>query len=1141
MNMKKKKKIRKIDFVNYAQLNADIHKRIKDTKHPGRVLAEAAFFILILVIFGFKITGYLHANIFNPVTWAHGVEKGYNHASYKVSELKYFGKCPGGEQKIDIGREYLCRQPTQASVYQKIYDTDPRDPNGKETIYPFFNDWSQKKADDLVNNTYDIDRYKPVKLAGAPTWTEDPYQDRYWRFNFYSLRDMKDLLDAAYQTHDPRYSNKMVSDLNSFLDHGMNQPHSWDDFHGVAWRSMMLADSWYKLRAINALPISTSNKLLAAIEQHGQFLMSTSHYEPEYNHGTNEAAALYQLGVDFPQLPNAAQWKQVGRQRLADTLGSLVNKDGSLDEHSPYYDFYVLSKYYDLNVYSERYDKSIAPLFNQKLPAMINYATYILQPDLHVPLIGSSLDESIHNSDEYAEMADANPQFKYVLTKGLKGTPPKQNNVVFPDTGQTVMRSGWAAKNYTQQTQVIFNYGAYVTAHSHLDSLSLELYGAGKALLPGPGLYTYDLNDLHNYFHGTSSHNAVTVDGHDQQEGSGVAGKFTQQGGVVSQSASDQLYPGVTQERQVIMLDRYTVLVIDKEHSATSHNYEQQFHLFPGAKLSQDGLSVVAEGSEPTQRLQITQLNKTGLTKKVTYNQTKPPISGLCSQQYGVLLPCYQVSYGQQAKDATYVTLLQIGKQNPATTYSMNGDTVTVHSDGKTYTVAIQETQGHDAKVTATAPQPPEPDAAIIDNMTSAANWQENGGQLTTVAGSGDDPNSKALALTSSNGNMATITKPVSLDLSNKNVLFGMNIPNAANVDDLSIRIYSGGTYATENLKNVYDNTHDNDLSSTTATGTEQITGWSQISLAKSMQRSDEGQWIFSAPNFDWSHITAVSFQLRANAGVSTSVQLQNLSTYPEQTSGKVVIVFDDGSSSIQPAITSMNKYGMKGNVAVIGKYPDTALSGYLSVSALRQLQSQGWSMVNHSYYHQDAVATYYDQNNMAGFQADVLKGAEFLEKNGIDTDPNWYVYPHGTTNAAIEAVLAKYYKFARSELTAPEAFPFGEPLAVKDYIVENDTTPQEVENAVADANKYHQTLLLTFHRIHASASDESGYDINNFNALVDYLHTSKTQVMTFNQLDKSNGVSINHFKIVNNQPEELSSTVSPGSSSLWHKLKNFF
>jgi hypothetical protein len=1138
---KKKQQTRKIDFVNYAQLNFDIHNlslRQQVKKHRGLYFVEAAFFVLVLAIFGFKITGYLHADIFNPVNWAHGVEKGYDRTSYKVSELKYFGKCPPGEQKIDVGQEYLCRQPVKTSVYQKIYDTYPRDPGGKEAMYPYLNNWSQQKADDLLNNTYDIDRYKPLKLTGEPTWTEDPYQDQYWRFNFYSLRDTKDLLDAAYNTRDPRYSQKMVSDLNSFLANGMDQPHSWDDFQGVAWRSMVLTDSWYKLRSINALPISTSDQLLQAIEKHGDFLMASSHYEPEFNNGTDEAAALYELGVDFPQLKDANQWKQVGQERLADTLNNLINKDGSLDENSPYYDFYVLSKYYDLYVYSKRYDKASTPMFSQKIPAMLNYATYILQPDLHVPLIGSSLDERIHNSAEYAEMADADPQFKYVLTKGIKGKQPKANNVVFPDTGQTIMRSGWNAKNYTQQTQLILNYGPYVTSHSYLDSLSLELYGAGKALLPGPGLYTYDINDLHTYFHGTSSHNTVTVDGQDQQEGSGVAGKFTQQDGTVSQAASDQLYPGVTQERQVVMLDRYTVLVIDKEHSNSTHDYEQQFHLFPGAKLTQDGLSVTAQGSEPSQRLKITQLETAGLTKQVTYDKTTVPIGGVCSQQYGVLLPCYQVSYGQHAKDATYVTLLQIGDRKP-TPYSMKGNVITLDAGGKTYNISIEETPGHDAKVVAADPHPPRPDATLLENTNAPANWQDDDGQLTTVSGGGDDPNGKALSLTSF-GDTATMTTNVNLDLSGKNLLFNMNIPNAGNVDNLSIRLYSGSTYAAENLKNVYDNIHDNDLASTPATGSEQVTGWSKVSLAKGMQRTDQGQWSFSGPGFDWSHITAISFRLDAKGSAATSVRLQDLSTYPEQKSGKVLIVFDDGSSSIQPAAAAMEKYGMKGNVAVIGKYPETALSGYLSVSALRQLQAQGWSMINHSYYHQDALAVYYDKNNLAGFESDVLKGAEFLEKNGIDTDPNWYIYPHGTTNTAIEGVLSKYYKFARTELTAPEAFPFGEPLAVKDYVVEDDTTPQQIENAVADANKYHQTLLLTFHRIHANASDQSGYGINNFKTLVNYLHNSKAQVMSFNQLDKSNGVPIDHFKIVSNQPEELSGGVS-SSSSLWDKIKRIF
>ena len=70
-------------------------------------------------------------------------------------------------------------------------------------------------------------------------------------------------------------------------------------------------------------------------------------------------------------------------------------------------------------------------------------------------------------------------------------------------------------------------------------------------------------------------------------------------------------------------------------------------------------------------------------------------------------------------------------------------------------------------------------------------------------------------------------------------------------------------------------------------------------------------------------------------------------------------------------------------------------------------------------------------------------------------------------TNSSIEAVVGKYYKFARTVSTAPEVYPFGDPLAVKTFSTIADTTPPEsVMKAIYDAQKYGLTLSLTFRQI---------------------------------------------------------------------------
>jgi hypothetical protein len=71
----------------------------------------------------------------------------------------------------------------------------------------------------------------------------------------------------------------------------MDKPHAWDDFHSVSFRTMYFVKTWWMLRENNLLTYQTSEKILNALEIHGNFLADPNHYEKSFNHGLNEATA----------------------------------------------------------------------------------------------------------------------------------------------------------------------------------------------------------------------------------------------------------------------------------------------------------------------------------------------------------------------------------------------------------------------------------------------------------------------------------------------------------------------------------------------------------------------------------------------------------------------------------------------------------------------------------------------------------------------------------------------------------------------------------------------------------------------------------------------------------------------------------
>ena len=393
-----------------------------------------------------------------------------------------FGTCPDNQIRINVVDGYLCRNEIkEESVYSKIYDAYPKKSNGKEIIYSFLDSGDISIADDLLKDIHSLERYEPVKIDDL-TWEENPYDERYWRFLFYSLRNLRHLIYAEKMTGDKVYLEKLRDISQSFIDEAMEKPAAWEDYHSVAFRSMVLVNIWWKLRQKNLLTIEYSEELLRAIEKHGEFLADEEHFQPEHNHGVNQAISLFLISYNFPNFPNSASWRELALKRLEDGLASLIDDDGVLIENSPYYQFYVLQKYWEILEYSKEQHVEIEKNLEEKIYRMMDYSANIIQPNLELPLLGASLKQTIRYAADMKEIADVYPPLLYALTQGEKGEK-LPDAVYYPIAGQTIMRSE-GKKRYLDKTYLVFDSGPYRTTHSDLDALHFSLYSNDITLLP---------------------------------------------------------------------------------------------------------------------------------------------------------------------------------------------------------------------------------------------------------------------------------------------------------------------------------------------------------------------------------------------------------------------------------------------------------------------------------------------------------------------------------------------------------------------------------------------------------------------------------------------------------------------------------
>ncbi len=533
-------------------------------------------------------------------------------------------------------------------------------------MYRFLDEGDRERANLLLANRWPVTRFPDVELPPSPTWTEDPFREKFWRFEFYGLRPLRHLMRAWLDTGDDRYRVRLTAVLESFVAHGHDSAFAWDK-HTTAYRGMSLVNLYVKLKSRGALPPGLEQGLRERILEVGSFLHDPKNYEPDYNHGLAEAGALLLIAENFPESQAASSWRTTALARLDGLLAQVLDEDGVEVEQSPFYHFYFMTGFWEIYHWARENDVPLSPQAETRIRQMIRYAAYITLPDGNVPMLGTSVARNVRKSQDtprYAEMAALDPAFEYALTAGRSGTPPPETRMLFPSSGQAVLRSSFGtAADFLQQTHVIVDVGPYRTLHSHLDALALQLYSAGRTLLPDSGHFSPEPGPDFDYFNSTRAHNTVVVDGRDQRVGAARAGLSTGAGGWAYQSGAHELYDGVVHRRAVLLLRRDLVLVVDDLSSATPHVYEQTWHLFPEAELRVEDLRATAlESGSGRALLTLHQLMPaSGLDLQWRKGRTAP-LDGWYSARFEIKLPNYALHYQRKAAQAVYVTVLASGE-----------------------------------------------------------------------------------------------------------------------------------------------------------------------------------------------------------------------------------------------------------------------------------------------------------------------------------------------------------------------------------------------------------------------------------------------------------------------------------------------
>jgi hypothetical protein len=423
-------------------------------------------------------------------------------------------------------------------------------------------------------------------------------------------------LALAYRfTSDTKYSNEINSELQSWTQ--QNPPlANANDWPNTAPRWWLLdasarVDNWiFTYEATLGTPGWTpaeNTLFLHEMLLHGQFLSAANTQGLDSNQTVQQAQALMEVGVMFPEFSKAATWKTQGMNLIFACMHTQLYSDGGQDEESPGYQGNVLNNLlapYQLSVLNDiRWTRAE---YRQLLETAQSFYQ-LLSPDGTEPAIGDTYRESGLSIVNDASLILGTPgtvftrarirdvfdlgqaaalkTFSVTDTQNLAG---RGLDYAMPVSGFWITRSG----EDEDARQIIMDAGPTGGAtHGHLDLLSFELYGYGKPLLAEPGPYQIDDSAERKYVVSTPAQNSISIDGlsHAEEDGAGnpniVFDGETLTDDSVTWTAHHFAYSSLKGSPVVgrtIWFNRDdTMLVVDFASSSATHTFTSGFNI-PG-------------------------------------------------------------------------------------------------------------------------------------------------------------------------------------------------------------------------------------------------------------------------------------------------------------------------------------------------------------------------------------------------------------------------------------------------------------------------------------------------------------------------------------------------------------------------------
>lgn len=396
----------------------------------------------------------------------------------------------------------------------------------------------------IFTHRWDMERCEsPVTFTNKIDWTYQFRGDFEWTVNLNRSRFMSELGQAYWLTSDEKY---VTSYINLLKDWIKQNPLSIEEIHSSKEQNYNVKDTWRKLdsgiRIVNWIKgyqcVKASHYWTSEVEQlfkeavhlHGTYLsIAFTPHDRQSNWGFLETNGLFQIAMLFPEFLESKTWLSIATERLVRMCELQIFEDGMHNEQSPMYHHEVLHCLFECVWLAKKNEYLLPSICEESLERLFLASLAFVKPTGYQPMISDSDDTDIRDilcrgavlfkRGDLKHQAYGQLDYESAWYYGKEGidefhnlaaTPPSKTSIHLPESGYSIMRSGWSERSH----YCLFDGGHMdiIQAHGHDDFLHLDLNVFGQDMLIDTGRYTYVEGEERRYFKESFQHNTTIVD-----------------------------------------------------------------------------------------------------------------------------------------------------------------------------------------------------------------------------------------------------------------------------------------------------------------------------------------------------------------------------------------------------------------------------------------------------------------------------------------------------------------------------------------------------------------------------------------------------------------------------------------------------